>query len=124
MSTFLDGSAAGVNLHLDRTPMMLRAVRDRTNGRWDALNHLSDQAAACEDITVYIMVGNPSICFVDGRDKHGRRTGGRMSIAEYRQLPDQPPEETARDNAKWAAWCEENKDRLTELHKAMSKEAP
>jgi hypothetical protein len=123
MSTFIDGSAAGVRLQLDRTPLVLRAVRDRTTGKWDALNHLEDKVSANEDITVYVVAGTPTQAFWDGRDrKTGRRTGGQISLANYYQMPEQPPAEVVRDNTQWAAWCAANEGKLRELHAILTKE--
>lgn len=44
MSNFIDGPAKGVHLSLRRSPMFLRAVCE-PNGKWDALDQLTDTPA-------------------------------------------------------------------------------
>ena len=101
----LDGPAAETTLQLARTPILLRVVVGRLNGKVDALDQLDDQAEADEAIYVYRLVGEPMRGFVDGT-RGGRRCGRPFVSATYRLHEPQPDEGLLRDNALWREWCE------------------
>lgn len=102
MTKFLDGPAAGVTLLLQRTPSLLRVVRD-TKGKWDALDKLDDTPTAGEAITVYRLSGGRGVCHLN----FGRGRGGFYAFAEYVLHSEQPDDQTARDTARWRAWVME-----------------
>jgi hypothetical protein len=76
---------------------------------WDALNEREDVARPNEKLHAYILAAEPAIMHISRRP---RSQSGWFVIAEYHYLPEQPDDATMRDNAKWAAWCEANKQRL------------
>lgn len=89
-TTFIDGPAKGKRLQLSRSPIVLRVVQ-AADGTIDALDQLEDTAGQGEAIYVYILTEKPS--------------GYRLLIA-------QPKDEEVRDNARFAAWCNANRDTL------------
>lgn len=118
MTRFLDGPAAGETLSLTRAPIMLRAVKGPKG--WDALDQLEDEPKANEAVTVYILVSEPRVMFIDGCTKGGgRRVGWREVGGDYRALAEQPGDAHTRTDAAWIAWIEANKPRLLELHKQL-----
>jgi len=114
MTRFTDGPCAGTVLHLSRAPMFLRAVI-APNGTVDALDKLDDTPAPDENIYAYIICGEVSSGFVDGRDpKTGKRWGRTFEGAPYRLFEHQPDDATMRDQKKWSAWCHEAAQRHAE----------
>lgn len=109
----MDGPLSGRNLSPDRTPIMLRVAVD---GRGEPrLLNGSDDIGAEESVYAYIMHGEPSRGFWDGRDTQTRkRVGGLLVNARYRLLEPQPPREDLRDN--WQGWCDANKTALLAEH--------
>lgn len=107
MIRFLDGPAAGAPLMLRRAPVLLRVVIG-PRGRIDALDQTGDVAEAGETIHLYFAVGKPNWMHM----RAGKGMGGRWAMAEYRLLPDPPADDVLRDNARYGAWCEENRARL------------
>lgn len=96
MTTFTDGPAAGISLMIRRLPTVLRVVRD-PQGKWDALDQLTDLPDINEQICVYRLkkvVGK--VCL---------RPGGCYPIGEYEYITDQPDDETARSIRKWRVWA-------------------
>lgn len=102
-ANFRNGPASGTILHLQRTPVLIRAVQDQS-GTWDALDQLDDTAKPDEKIVVYVLFRQPTAALVDGV-RGGKRCGWRMSIAEYVVVAEQPDDATMRDNGKWREWC-------------------
>lgn len=101
MTTFEDGPAKGKVLGLLRTPVFLRVVQN-TKGKFDALDQLSDSAAADEKVFVYELVrfdGNVIIC------SRGKGGGGRFGLATYRLYATQPPQAQLVSNTAWAEWA-------------------
>lgn len=125
---FIGGPANGVSLNFIRTPIMLRVVHStqtcadgRQYEKWDALNELEDTAADGETISIYRLVGQPGWVHLDGRDKiTGKRFGRTEISAEYHFEEVQPADANVRDNAKWAAWCEANRERIMESRKQQA----
>lgn len=108
MSNFIDGPAKGVTLSLSRAPVFLRVVL--ANGKWDALDQLSDTPRPEEAIFVYRRKTDPITAHIDGRDpKTGKRFANWMSIADYLFHHTQPDDKTLRDTAAWQAWCHSQK---------------
>lgn len=105
MIRLTDGPAAGVQLHLNRTPILLRVV-EGPGGKFDALDQLDDVPADDEKIYVYRITAPPGVAFLDYHDKAGRRCGKRLLTATYAALPDQPEDAQVRTTAAWQAWCE------------------
>lgn len=109
-TTFKDGPAAGHRLSLSRCPIMLRVT---VNGpKVDALDLLTDTAVPDERLVLYVLEDHPSVAFVDGRDKAGRRWGRQMAVARYAMCAEQPDDAVMRDNARWRDWCAANGRRL------------
>jgi hypothetical protein len=108
VTKFLDGPAKDVVLLLQRVPFLLRAVQN-AEGKWDALNELSDKASAGETVYVYRMKGLPGWCHVRS-GKPGRSGMYKMAVYEY--LEPQPAPEKIRNNSAWVTWCYENAGRL------------
>ncbi len=105
---FLDGPAEKVALSLRRAPLFLRVSFDPAAQKWDALDLLEDEPFDGEKIFVYRREGEPTLCFVDGRDpKTGKRYGQKLAIGRYRFFASQPDERTLKDNDKWQAWVKE-----------------
>lgn len=102
---FLDGPAAGVELSLGRTPVMLRVVQNRA-GVWDALDQLNDEPKPQEKIYVYRVVPGTQSGMVHVQYSTGRgRRGQWMQGADYTALLEQPADEDVRTNDRWRAWC-------------------
>ena len=112
MTLFDDGLAKGKGLTLRRSPVFLRVTEK--DGEFDALDQLDDQPAPGETIHVYLRVGEPGFCFVDGTDKQGRRTGYRCAFAHYRLYDPQPIREEAWDTSLWREWCAEQGKRMNQ----------
>jgi hypothetical protein len=103
MTHFTDGPAEGQTLMLRRAPFFLRAVQS-ADGEWDALDHIDDTAAPCERVVVYQMEGEPTWCHIR---MSGKRHGGSGVYrgGAYKLAADPPPDDVARDNARWREWC-------------------
>ena len=112
MTLFDDGPAKGKGLTLQRSPVLLRVTEK--SGNFDALDQLDDTPAPGETIHVYLRVGEPGFCFVDGTDKHGRRTGYRCAFAHYRLYEHQPSHTEAWDTELWREWCAEQGKRMSQ----------
>lgn len=108
MITFLDGPAAGQALRLLSVPILLRVVQS-LGGKWDALDQPSDVAAPREKLFVYILTARPKHYYMRCSP---RSASGLYRSAVYKMLPHQPDDATLRDNGRWAAWCNANKDLL------------
>ncbi len=108
MTRFVDGPAAGVSLDLRRLPIFLRVVRD-PEGKWDALDQLTDVPAPDEALVAYRKIaGSESSGFLDYTDKKtGRRCGRTFVAAKYAVVTEQPDDATMRDASKWREWCQE-----------------
>lgn len=112
-TTFLDGPAQGVTLRLARAPMVLRVVQ-ASDGEIDALDMRDDTPRPHERVYLYILAKAPGgVCFWDGRDKAGRRVGGRCQAGVYRLCSMQPPEATSRERESFEAWVHGNIEALT-----------
>ncbi len=115
MTTFLDGAAKDVVLHLQRSPLLLRVVVSFSNddsrdggAKWDALDQLDDEPQACEEIYVYRLCREPGVVCIDGTDKRGRRKGWREPMAEYALNSVQPlSENELRFTKDWREWCQQ-----------------
>lgn len=113
MITFTDGPAAGVELVLERTPVMLRVVR-AANGEWDALDQPEDDARPGEAVFVYRLAGKPSRTFVDFRDQQGRRRGQCVMYAAYAHWPEPVAPEDLTPTSAWRSWVDRNWIRILE----------
>jgi hypothetical protein len=102
MIRFIDGPAAGVELRLMRTPVMLRVVRS-AGGNWDALDQPDDTPAPREQLFVYRIASKPTHMFIRCQP---RSASGLYIRADYRLFPNQPTDEQMRQNFAWAAWCD------------------
>lgn len=100
MTTFTDGPAKGQNLMLQRIPKYLRVTEE--NGKFDALNNLTDTPRATEKIYAYIHVGQAGYCHI--RRKGG---GGFYAIASYQFIPEQPVDSVMRSEEAWTKWVYE-----------------
>lgn len=108
---FEGGPAHAKALALERCPIFLRAVVG-SDGTVDALDMPDDIVRDGESVSVYILKAEPSVAFVDGRDKQGRRIGWRETMARYAWLSEEVEAAILRDNARWQAWVRENAERL------------
>lgn len=75
-------------------------------------------AAPDEVVYVYILRGNASTGFWDGRDDKGRRVGGTMVMANYQILEVQPSPSILCSKEKWEGWCGAHKAELMAIHQA------
>lgn len=125
MITFHDGPAHGIALCLKRAPFMLRVTFKYASGSgekevWDALDQLTDQAAADEQLFLYI--ADPKavgMAFYDGT-RNGRRHGWSSLVTSYGYAEVQPPDAIMRDNERWVKWCnQQRKDKSTEAKFAV-----
>lgn len=105
MIEFIDGPAAGQALNLRRAPLYLRVVQ-APGGEFDALDQLDDTPKPRETVHVYRRVGDVSRVHLLGQIG-GRKQGWWMVSAKYEFCAEQPADDVARDNAKWAAWAVE-----------------
>ena len=105
MIEFIDGPAAGQALNLRRAPLYLRVVVSRA-GVWDALDMPEDAPKPREAVHVYRRVGDVSRVHLLGQIG-GRKQGWWMVSAKYEFCAEQPADDVARDNARWAAWATE-----------------
>ncbi len=96
MTKFFSGPAHNQILSLSNSPPFLRVTKD-TAGKIDALDQVDDTPRADEQITVYRLKGRSGGCFIDGRDKNGKRYGRFEEIAEYVLYGVQPLDSIARD---------------------------
>lgn len=101
MVKFIDGPANGQTLMLDRVPFLLRVTQAK--GKFDALNHLDDQARPDETLSLYLRTAYQGTCHISRRP---RSLSGWTAIAEYTYAPVQPSQETMRDNQQWNQWCD------------------
>lgn len=102
MTHFVDGPAAGTRLLLGRAPLFLRAVRDR-NGKWDALDQLSDEPKIDEEIVVYRLKGQP--CRIHAQlTINGRRVCQWYEGGNYEVVANQPPDDVLRETAAYRTW--------------------
>jgi len=102
MATFKDGPAQGQKLMLKRAPIFLRVVEK--DGKFDALDQLSDRPEPGEKIYAYKIIGEPTavhLYFGGGR-------GGWYAMAEYGFCKTQPTDSEMRTNEGWRKWCMEN----------------
>lgn len=112
MVSCADGPARGERLRIKRAPILLRVVHSHARG-WDALDEIGDTPTPDETIYVYVLQGEPSVCFVDGRDpKTGRRCGEMRRVGTYAVAAEQPDGSTLRDTAAWRSWCASIQNRL------------
>lgn len=103
MINFLDGPANGQRLMLRRAPIFLRV--ELKNGKWDALDQISDEPQQGALLYVYRLASEVGTCHMN----FGRGKGGWYSIADYRYYGDdrQPPETVMQDLSQWHTWCVE-----------------
>lgn len=107
MITFQQGPADGKTLCLQRVPVYLRVVVDKS-GNIDALDQLDDTPRAGETIHVYKLLNHAGTVHIDRRDpKTGKRFGEWMQMAYYQLMEVQPTQEQARDTAAWQSWVME-----------------
>lgn len=99
MTRFQDGPAQGKTLMLRRAPIYLRVTE--LIGEFDALDQLNDQPEPGETLHCYVLAEAPGHIHINTGRKPG---GGFFPMALYRIVPEQPPQEIMRDNAKWRAW--------------------
>jgi hypothetical protein len=112
MTKLIDGPGAGKALMLRRVVTLLRVTVNEA-GEIDALDQPEDAPKPEEEwIYVYVNTGqNGGTCHVRyGGNK--RHLSGFYAVAEYRLYDLQPPDVTMRDNAKWRAWCETQRERV------------
>lgn len=111
MVRFLDGPADGQALDLRRAPVVLRVVRDRRTGAWDALDQLTDQPKPTEEIFVYRLAEEPTYMHL----KCARRSqSGFRCMANYRHWPQQPADDQLRTDSAFNRWCLDNRAALME----------
>jgi hypothetical protein len=103
MIIFLDGPAAGVNLDLRRSPIMLRVVQD-ARGNWDALDQLDDEPKPGESIHVYKLAKHRGTIHICARGR-GKNLSGWYQMADYGFFAEQPGDQHTRTAGAWAAWC-------------------
>lgn len=103
MTTFVNGPAEGVKLHLCRAPAFLRVVSE-SPFKWDALDLIEDSPQASETIHVYKIISQPGHVHISCR---GKRGSGWFVISEYAEHLNPPPDAVLRDNAQWQKWCTE-----------------
>ncbi len=107
MTTFIDGPAKDSPfLLLRRAPHFLRAVRSRGQSaprEWDALDQLDDEPRETEEIYAYEMVGEPTYCHINARNRGGVYRGGK-----YKLVDPQPEEAIMRNAVSWREWCRAN----------------
>lgn len=102
MTTFQDGPASEQRLMLKRAPVYLRAARAR-DGTWDALDQLQDEPEGDETMYAYVLVDRPGRCHLL---RSPRNLSGWYTIARYKLVEPQPPQEIMQDNARWAEWTD------------------
>lgn len=100
MTTFVDGPAKGQRLRLKRAARFLRVVE--ANGKWDALDQVTDSPRPEEKLYAYEITGQPGMMHVDAA---GGRSGW-YPIASYRIGTDQPADAEMRITEGWQQWCE------------------
>lgn len=100
MTSFKDGPAKGQRLMLKRAVTFLRVVE--LQGKWDALDQLTDEPEDNENVYAYKITGQPGHCHIN----MGRGRGGFYPIAEYAMCPEQPPDSVMRSRKEWGEWCE------------------
>lgn len=84
---------------LHRAARFLRVVVK--DGKFDALDQLTDRPAPDETLYAYEISAPPSHC-------HIRAGGGRSgfyAMASYHLFPDQPTDAQMRDERLWDKWC-------------------
>lgn len=99
MTMFTDGPARDSVLSLQRSPVFLRVVV-APDGEVDALDLLDDMPKTEEKVFAYRRQGALTLAFVDGS-----KFRGRVSMANYRLVPEQPDERILRDQLLWREWC-------------------
>lgn len=123
MTHFLDGPAKGQALMLRRAVMLLRVTRKRfalethpephqKADQFDALDAPEDTPTQSEEVFVYVNTGaSNGTCHMrfGGNQKH---RSGFYAMAEYRLYDVQPDDEIMRDNDKWRAWCQTQRERV------------
>ena len=114
---FSNGPAGGECLNLARAPIMLRVVID-PDGKIDALDQPEDSVRPGEAVHVYMLARASNVAFVDGV-RGGRRHGWREVMSHYVHFAEPVPAEITNDNARWAAWCAAEEDRLRAMHEAL-----
>ena len=94
MTKFIDGPAIGIEMALNRTPIMLRVVDE--NGTFDALSELNDFPNPREKVYCYVMSAY-------NEATHTCKTGWCPNV-EYKLNGIQPTDEIMRNNDLWADW--------------------
>lgn len=96
-------------------PIMLRGTLSKGK-----VGFLYDNDASPSDgLFVYIMTGDPSTGFWDGRDPATKkRVGGMMMFAKYRLLDPQPSADAVVSDGAWKQWCAENEVWLRALYES------
>lgn len=112
MTHFIDGPAMAKTLMLRRAVTLLR-VTVNEHGEIDALDGPEDTAKPEEEwIYAYVNTGKREGSMhirYGGKQKH---LSGFYPMAEYRLYDVQPPDEIMRDNNKWRAWCQTQRERV------------
>jgi hypothetical protein len=101
MTSFESGPAHGVTLMLKRQPKLLRVV-ESADGKFDALDQLTDVPAANEKIHVYLLKKLEGTLHIN----YGRRGGAWYQMASY-VFHSTPPDEIVRTTDAWRSWCME-----------------
>jgi len=101
MTSFLNGPAQGKTLQLKRSPHFLRVVE--ANGKWDALDKLSDKPEKHETLYAYEITGTAGQVHI-----YGTKISGWYSLANYKFIASQPTDAQMRDAATWRQWCMDN----------------
>ena len=103
MSKFLDGPAEGQTISHSRAPVFLRVVRNRSDGKFDVLDQLDDEATDEEEIFAYI--AKPGTFSRYHVTRSPRSKSGWYSSNDYVLFDPQPTDEVLRDNERWGEWC-------------------
>jgi hypothetical protein len=102
MTTFNDGPAAGQKLNPRRPCLYLRVVQSPLDGKWDALDTVTDEPRPDETIYAYKATSDRPHGFACG-------SGHCSLIVSYAMVWPQPRDAEMRTRAAWVKWCEAQK---------------